>query len=128
MDFDVLQVHGVGGAILVAGIVKALTVAGMPTKYAPLASLISGFGVATLVVAEQYYPAVIGPILNVLIGGLTLGLGASGAYSWLTAGKTSAPIAQEQAGEWVATYKPTTPGMPPAVVGKPAVDAGPHEL
>lgn len=128
MDIETIQIHGIGGAVLVAALVKALTVAGMKTKYAPLAALITGFCVAALVVLEQYY-SWIKPLIDVLIIGLTLGLGASGAYSWYTAGKTSTPPpASEQEGVWVATYKPTTPGAPPAAAVKPTVDAGPHEL
>jgi hypothetical protein len=104
--------NGLEGGVLVALIVKAATVAGLPTKAAGFTAIMLGFAVAALYVAEPYFPAYITPLLLILKLGAGFGLVASGGYSQLTQGK--ATVTNGEGGQWVATYKrPVAPSEPP---------------
>ena len=57
---------------IVLGVVSVFKIAGLADRWAPLASLIMGVGVAALIG---------GPLVVVVLGGLVIGLSASGLYS-----------------------------------------------
>lgn len=57
---------------IVIGVVSVFKGVGLPSKWAPIISLVLGLGVSFLVG---------GPLLTVILAGLIVGLSASGLYS-----------------------------------------------
>lgn len=68
-----LTVHGVVLSAVVVGVVEIAKRTGLPDRFAPLASLVIGVGLALLYLGPDWQTA--------LLTGLALGLMASGLYS-----------------------------------------------
>lgn len=81
MNADEVVLYGVSGLALVMLLVQAAKVAGLPDKWAPLTALVSGFAVAGAVIANEFWPADVGPYIRWVILALMLGLGGSGLYA-----------------------------------------------
>lgn len=80
MDSGNFVLGGAASAALIIGLVAAIRQAGLPDRFAPVASLVFGalFGVAGTFMANDMTPQ--GIIQGVIVG-LGLGLAASGAVS-----------------------------------------------
>lgn len=72
MDAIVISPVLLGAVPVILGVVSVLKGVGLPSKWAPLVSLVLGLGVAFLVG---------GTLLTIVLAGLTVGLSASGLYS-----------------------------------------------
>lgn len=81
MSADDVVLYGVSGITLVMLVVQAAKVAGLPDKWAPLAALISGLLVAGAVIANELWPAEVGPWVRLVVLALLLGLAGSGLYT-----------------------------------------------
>lgn len=81
MDVNEVALYGISGLMLVTLLVQAAKVAHMPDKWAPLAALLAGLAVASAVIANEYYPAEVGPWIRLVILALLLGLGGSGLFA-----------------------------------------------
>jgi len=76
---DTLAVAGVPAMVLVPLVVEAAKRAGLPSRYAPLATLVAAGLVAALAEALPVMPG-LWPLARWAVATLLLGLGASGAY------------------------------------------------
>jgi len=76
---ETLAVAGVPAVVLVPLLVEAAKRAGLPSRYAPLATLLAAGLVAALAEAVPQLPA-LAPVARWAVATLLLGLGASGAY------------------------------------------------
>ncbi len=76
---ETLAVAGVPAVVLVPLLVEAAKRAGMPVRYAPLATLVAAGLVAALAEALPVVPG-LAPLARWAVATLLLGLGASGAY------------------------------------------------
>lgn len=74
---------GVPGAVLVMALVQLVRGYGLPTRYAPLASVVAGVAVALLVEVSVVVPGS-RDWIGALVAGLVLGLSATGAHSVVT--------------------------------------------
>ena len=74
-----LAVAGVPAVVLVPLVVEAAKRAGLPSRYAPLATLLAAGLVAALAEALPVVPE-LAPLARWAVATLLLGLGASGAY------------------------------------------------
>ncbi len=76
---EVLAVAGVPAVVLVSLLVEAAKRLGLPTRWAPLATLLAAALVAGLAEALPALPS-LAPVARWLVATLLLSLGASGAY------------------------------------------------
>ncbi|MCS7294696.1 MAG: hypothetical protein NZ761_04800 [Dehalococcoidia bacterium] len=76
---ETLAVAGVPAVVLVPLLVEAAKRVGLPTRYAPLATLCAAGAVAAAAEALPAVPA-LAPLVRWAVATLLLGLGASGAY------------------------------------------------
>ena len=75
MDLSIYLIYGIPAIALVIGLVKLVREAGLPSKFAPLVSLIVGIlgGIGVAVTSGQ-------TILYGVVLGIVFGLSASGIY------------------------------------------------
>lgn len=75
MDLSIYLIYGIPAIALVIGLVKLVREVGLPSKFAPLASLVIGVlgGVGVAVTNDQ-------TILYGVVLGIVFGLSASGIY------------------------------------------------
>ncbi|MCM8745854.1 hypothetical protein NET03_04865 [Thermomicrobium sp. CFH 73360] len=76
---ETLLVAGVPAVVLVPLVVEAAKRVGLPTRYAPLATLVAAGLVAGAAEALPFMP-VLEPVVRWAVATLLLGLGATGAY------------------------------------------------
>lgn len=103
---------GISLSTLVMLLVQALKVVGLPSKYAPQASLAAGFLAAWLTVANGPAPIVynITTLTTILIGGLVIGLTASGLQSSIAKGDQVVAVREAtDSAEKAALVAVTTP-------------------
>lgn len=71
---------GIPAVVLVPALVQGMKALGLPVRWAGIAALVAGFGVAGMAEAVQVWPDVT-PVVRFVVAGLLLGLASAGAYS-----------------------------------------------
>lgn len=78
---ETIVLVGVPVAVLTTLVVEALKQAGLETRWAPLAAVLTAMAMVAL--AELSAVASwLAPVSRIIAGGLVIGLASSGSYSW----------------------------------------------
>ncbi|HWP96426.1 MAG TPA: hypothetical protein VN426_06215 [Syntrophomonadaceae bacterium] len=91
MDVSSYLVYGIPALAVVIGVVKIAQESGLPSKYAPAASLVSGIGTG-VVMAQQNGD----PIAGGIVAGIVIGCTACGVYDLGKKTTTPAVVATAQ--------------------------------